>query len=88
MGILPAWHRLGVGRRLVERAELHCTGEGLEYLQVKTVSGASPNEDYALTRRFYLAMGFRPLEEFPTLWDERNPCLQLVKRLPDRRPPE
>ena len=31
-------------------------------------------------RAFYLACGFRPLEEFPTLWGPENPALQLVKR--------
>ena len=36
---------------------------------------------YAQTRAFYLAMGFRPLEELRKLWDEANPCLIMVKRL-------
>ena len=36
---------------------------------------------YAETRRFYLAMGFEPLEEFPSLWGPANPALQLIKSL-------
>lgn len=33
------------------------------------------NAEYEATRRFYLAMGFAPLQELP------NPCLVLVKHL-------
>ena len=29
----------------------------------------------------FFAMGFVDLECFPTLWDEGNPCLVLVKAL-------
>ena len=79
MGVLPGWHRRGVGRMLVERAEEWLRGEGVEFFQVKTVSGSSADENYARTRAFYEAMGFGPLEEFPLLWDERNPCLLMVK---------
>ena len=39
------------------------------------------DENYARTRAFYLAMGFRPLEEFTQLWNEQNPCLLMVKRI-------
>lgn len=41
-----------------------------------------PDPNYDKTRLFYLAEGFRPLEEFPTLWDPSNPALQLIKSLP------
>lgn len=41
----------------------------------------NPDQNYERTRRFYLAAGFTPLEEFPDLWDERNPCLLMVKSL-------
>jgi len=54
---------------------------GKEFLTVKTLADTHPDEGYAGTRRFYLAMGFKPLEVFPTLWDEANPCLLMVKRL-------
>jgi len=50
-------------------------------MQVKTLGPSRPNEEYARTRAFYEVMGFRPLEEFPQFWDEKNPCLILVKRL-------
>lgn len=81
MGILPEWHRQGVGRALLAASEDHLREIGVEFLQVKTLSARHPDEGYGRTRQFYLAMGFRPLEEFPTLWGEANPCLQLIKVL-------
>jgi ribosomal protein S18 acetylase RimI-like enzyme len=80
-GVLPAHHRRGLGRALLEAAESHLRAEGVAYLQVKTLSATHPDEGYGRTRAFYRAMGFVPLEEFPTLWSEANPCLLLVKRL-------
>jgi ribosomal protein S18 acetylase RimI-like enzyme len=81
MGVLPAMHRRGVGRALVDRAEEVLCGEGIEYLQVKTLSPRRESEDYARTREFYSALGFRPLQEFPELWGAGNPCLQMIKWL-------
>jgi len=81
MGVRPETHHRGVGRALVERAEAYLRDKDAEYLQVKTLSAAHPDEGYARTRRFYRAMGFRPLQEFPTLWGEANPCLQMIKSL-------
>jgi GNAT superfamily N-acetyltransferase len=81
MGVRPEVHRQGVGRVLQEAAEDYLRQQGIEYLQVKTLSPAHPDEGYARTRAFYAAMGFRPLEEFPDLWGAENPCLQMIKRL-------
>ena len=81
MAVVPEWHRRGIGRRMLEHAEALLVADGVEYLQVKTLSPAHPDPGYALTRAFYLAQGFRPLEEFPTLWDPANPALQMVKAL-------
>lgn len=87
MGVQPGMHRQGVGRALVRAAEADLRGKGVEYLQVKTLSPAHPDKNYAKTRRFYLAMGFKPLEEFADLWGEANPCLQMVKWMGDCFPP-
>lgn len=81
MGVRAAYHRRGIGRRLVARAERLGSDRGAEFLQVKTLSERRDNPFYAATRAFYLSCGFRPLEEFPTLWGEANPALQLVKHL-------
>jgi len=74
-------HRQGVGLALVERAKDWLRGQGVEYLQVKTLGPSHPDAGYAKTRAFYAAVGFRPLEELAELWDERNPCLIMVQRL-------
>ena len=79
MGVLPAYHRQGIGRALLQHAEETLSRDGVEFLQVKTLSPRHPDEGYKRTRAFYLAYGFRPLEEFPSLWSPDQPALQLVK---------
>lgn len=81
MGIQSSAHRKGIGRKLTQACEAKFQSDGFHFLQVKTLSDRSTDPNYAKTREFYLAMGFQPLEVFPTLWDEWNPCLQLVKAL-------
>lgn len=81
MGILAEYHRMGIGKSLIGRCESFCAGNGKEFLTVKTLDGARPDEGYEKTRRFYLSMGFRPLDVFTTLWDESNPCLFMAKYL-------
>ncbi len=81
MAVHPNAHRRVMGRALMEAAEAHARGLGIEYMQVKTLGPSRPDEGYARTRAFYEALGFRPLEEFEKIWDENNPCLVMVKRL-------
>ena len=81
MGVLPDWHRRGIGRRLLRHTERLLVTDRVEYLQVKTLSSRKHDEGYAKTRAFYDDMGFRPLEEFPNLWGRDNPALQMVKAL-------
>ena len=81
MGVLPTQHRHGIGRALLKTAEQQLREQSVEFLQVKTLSEKHPDEGYKKTRQFYLAMSFRPLEEFPELWGEQNPCLQMIKSL-------
>lgn len=81
MAIHPERHRQGLGRRLVSRAEQTLRGQGVRFLQVKTLSATSPDLYYARTREFYLSQGFTPLEEMSTLWSEHNPCLVCIKHL-------
>ena len=81
MGIREDAHRQGIGRALLHRAQEWLKDQGVEYLQVKTLGPSHPDVNYAKTRAFYLAMGFKPLEELPHIWDEGNTCLIMVKRL-------
>ena len=78
-----AQHRgQGAGRALVMAAEAFVQAQGGRLLQVKTLGASHPSPEYALTRAFYLHLGYWPLEEHATLWGPRSPCLQLVKPLP------
>lgn len=80
MGVLKAHHRRGVGRALFDHARAAAREADYAFLQVKTVQmGRYP--DYDATNRFYLALGFREFEVFPTLWDEHNPCQVYVMAL-------
>lgn len=81
MGVDKEHHRKGIGRQLIEKGEAYLKEDGCNFLQVKTLSPTREDENYAKTRLFYEGMGFQPLQEFPTLWDEANPCLMLVKTL-------
>jgi GNAT superfamily N-acetyltransferase len=81
MGILPQFHRQKVGRQLILHAERYLHQEGYQYLTVKTLSESRPNEEYGRTRKFYLGVGFLPVEEFKTLWGEHNPCLFMIKNI-------
>lgn len=81
MGVDPSYHRCGIGRALVEETQAILHQQKLEYLQVKTLSPSHPDPFYAQTRAFYLAMGFRPLEEFKQLWRENLPCLLMIKHI-------
>jgi len=81
LGILPEYHRAGIGRQLVKSVELYLKKKGMQFLQVKTVSEDRTCEAYAKTRAFYLGVNFVPIEVFPTLWDKANPCLLLIKSL-------
>jgi len=84
MAIKPAHHPQGVGAAMLRHLEGRLAVAGVEFLQVKTLSAARREAGYHATRAFYLANGFRPLEEFPTLWDSSNPALQLIKAVPSR----
>ena len=80
MGVLKEYHRRGIGRALFEHAKNAAKEAGYSFLQVKTVQ-MGKYADYDNTNRFYLSLGFKEFEVFPTLWDERNPCQVYVMAL-------
>ncbi len=79
MAVRPRTHRQGVGRAMLHLVETRLGAEGVEFLQVKTLSSLHPDTNYADTRAFYLGYGFRILEEHPTLWGPGSPAVQLIK---------
>ena len=81
IAIRAAHHRAGVGERLLEAIEAHLTKKATRILTVKTLAPSAGDRLYARTHRFYAAQGFVPLEVFPTLWNEENPCLLMAKTL-------
>ena len=81
MSVRRAWHRRGIGRALIEAAAQLARCRGARFLTVKTLSPSNPDPNYAATRLFYEAMGFLPIEEFPTLWNADNPCLLMLRLL-------
>ncbi len=80
IAVHPDRQREGVDRRLLAAAENDLAADGVRLLQVKTLGPSRPDEGYERTRRFYLGMGFLPVEEFAELWPG-NPCLLMVKPL-------
>ena len=84
MGVLPSYHRHGIGRLLLVEAEKNLASKGFEFLQVKTVSADRECDFYKKTRLFYKSFGFKEVEVFPTLWDVSNPCQLLIKSLPQK----
>lgn len=82
MGVLKEYHRQGVGTALVRAAKRIARERGYSFLRVKTVQmGRYP--EYDATNRFYLSLGFKEFEVFPTLWDEWNPCQIYVMSVDD-----
>ena len=80
MGVLKDYHRKGVGSALFKQAREVAKEHGYSFIQVKTVQ-MGRYEEYDATNRFYLSLGFREFEVFPTLWDEWNPCQVYVMGL-------
>jgi GNAT superfamily N-acetyltransferase len=79
MGVLKEYHRHGIGKQLVNACVEYCLYNNIEFLTVKTLDESRESESYRKTRLFYQSLGFKPLEVFPLLWDEDNPCLFMVK---------
>ena len=80
MGVLKEYHRKGLGRALFEEAKRIAIEEGYSFMQVKTVQ-MGYYEDYDITNRFYLSLGFKEFEVIRELWGEDNPCQIYVMSL-------
>jgi N-acetylglutamate synthase-like GNAT family acetyltransferase len=81
MGVISEYHGHGIGKDLILCCENYCIENKIEFLTVKTLDESRECEEYNKTRLFYLSQGFKPLEVFPLLWGEDNPCLFMAKYL-------
>jgi GNAT superfamily N-acetyltransferase len=81
MGILPQYHRQGIGTLLMERICIELKRNGYRYLEVKTLDESRESEEYRKTRLFYEKVGFIPLDVVLHEWGEENPCLIMIKAL-------
>ncbi len=80
MGVLEDFHRKGIGRELFFEAKKRAIQMGYEFMQVKTVK-TGYYKVYDETNYFYRSLGFKELEVFPSLWDEKNPCQIYIMKL-------
>ena len=80
MGVLKEFHRHGIGRKLFMKAKEKATKDGFSFIQVNTVQ-MGQYDNYDNTNKFYISLGFKEFEIFPTLWDEWNPCQVYVMAL-------
>ena len=80
MGVLKDCHRKGIGKHLFEMAKAEAKKKGFSFMQVKTVQMGNYDE-YDKTNMFYISLGFKEFEVFPTLWDEWNPCQIYIMSL-------
>lgn len=80
LGVLKEYHRQGIGRELFQYAKQIACQKGYSFIQVKTVQ-MGKYEEYDRTNKFYISLGFKEFEIFPTLWDEWNPCQVYVMSL-------
>lgn len=80
MGVLKEYHRKGIGKSLFGCAKKAIYEKGYSFIQVKTVQ-MGKYEEYDRTNKFYISLGFKEFEIFPTLWDEWNPCQIYVMAL-------
>lgn len=81
LGVLPDYHHQGLGSLLMQSVENYLKSESISMMTVKTLGPSINDLGYHNTRKFYLALGFIPLEEFKEIWDENNPCLFMAKAL-------
>ena len=79
LGVKKAHQGRGIGSQLLATLESEACKK-VDYLQVKTVAEGS-NKDYDRTNVFYRSLDFKKLEIFPQLWDLKNPCQILIKKI-------
>ena len=75
IGVLPEFHRQGIGRSLVEQVASRLKPSGVHRLEVNTLGDSVEYEPYKRTRQFYRSLGFEEHERIP----QNNPeCPELL----------
>ena len=64
LGVMPQFHRRGIGAELIACAEREACLRKCRQLAVETVSPRMNSPEYEITRRFYRRLGFIPFVEF------------------------
>jgi ribosomal protein S18 acetylase RimI-like enzyme len=64
MGVLPKFHRKGIGRTLVDKLTTELKDVGVAALKVYTLGDSVDYEPYAKTRAFYRGVGFTDFQRF------------------------
>ncbi len=85
LGVKRVHQRKGIGKELFREIRGYAQEKGYLFLTVKTLDPSKEHKEYDGTRRFYESLGFVKLETFPTLWDENNPCLLMVRHIDDEK---
>lgn len=80
-GVALEYQHKGIGKQLYYLAEKHFKEMGFKHIIVKTLSDKASSKEYAETRKFYANVGFEPLITLTEMWDEKNPCLIMIKEL-------
>jgi ribosomal protein S18 acetylase RimI-like enzyme len=81
LAVASEYHRLGIGKQLIERLEAEARQQGGRWLLVKTLAPSHPDPFYANTREFYRAIGFEQLFESNAFWGPENPAVVMIKVL-------
>jgi ribosomal protein S18 acetylase RimI-like enzyme len=81
MGILPNFHRQGIGKKLVKQLVSELTRAGIHELHVSTLGDSVEYEPYERTRAFYRGIGFVEFRRFKQDNPECPEQLIMVKNI-------
>jgi len=81
MGIVPSYHRKGMGKKLLEKLFSELKAKGVKEVLVNTLGDSVEYEPYEKTRIFYRSAGFTDFERIKQDNPECEELLILRKKL-------
>ncbi len=81
LGVLKKYHNRGVGTKLQSFVEDYARRKEYRFLMVLTLAEKVQNEEYLLTRKFYLKQGFIDFYQNDDIFDKNNPCQIMIKNI-------